>query len=78
MELSIRTDTDTAHPQKSVPIYLIHSLKQPVRNNPLCWCQSNKARIIQLLNALTHKERMLSEAASFTQEEGVTHEPENS
>jgi len=64
-QLTIPYPTDTAHPQPSIPIYFIHSIKQPFCNNPSCWCKTNKARIAPLLKAVQTGEMLLSQAASF-------------
>jgi hypothetical protein len=66
MELFVRSDTDTAHPQASVPIYFIHTMQQPFCARPGCWCQAEQARIGQLLASLKNNELCVAEAASFT------------
>ena len=65
--LFVRGNTDTAHPQAVVPIYFIHTIQQPFCNRPGCWCQTNKARVTPLLDALKNDELMLREAANLTQ-----------
>ena len=68
MELFVRSDTDTAHAQAVVPIYLIHTIQKPFCNHPGCWCQANQTRIVQLLADLKRRELLVSEAASFADE----------
>lgn len=67
MELFVRHDTDTAHPQAAIPIYLIHTTTKPFCNHPGCWCQAHKAHVAQLLAALKNNELCIAEAASFAE-----------
>ncbi len=65
MELTLRGATDTAHPQPVVPVYRIHSIKQPFCERSSCWCQASKAHVLPLLAAIRTGELALNAAASF-------------
>jgi len=48
--LSFTTDTQT--PQTAVPVFLIHTLKQPFCSQPSCACHRNQVAAIALLAAI--------------------------
>ncbi len=71
MELFVRTDTDMAHPHYAVPMYLVHSIKNPFCNLPGCWCRTNALQVQSLLAKLSNGEMMLYKVGSdATKREG--------
>lgn len=61
----LRFTEDATHPRDVVPIYLIHTIANPVCNRPDCWCQTSKAQIAQILKALNSREMVLAKVAGF-------------
>lgn len=65
-QFSIPGNTDTAAPQATVPLFLIHSVARPFCPDPLCWCQAQRTQLLLFLEALKSGEMTLCQAASFT------------
>jgi hypothetical protein len=68
MQLTLRGVTDTAHPQPVIPIYRIHSIKEPFCARPGCWCQQSRVHVTPLLAAIRTGELALNVAASFAED----------
>jgi hypothetical protein len=64
-QLTLRQNTDTAHPQDVVPIYFFHTLEHPFCSLPRCWCHANQQEIGQLLEESNHGMLIIREAANF-------------
>ncbi|HVB25093.1 MAG TPA: hypothetical protein VNG51_24365 [Ktedonobacteraceae bacterium] len=62
--------TDTATPQKPIPIYFIHSLEQPYCRNENCECHRRQREVAMLLGLITDGIMTLREAADLTDGEG--------
>lgn len=62
---TVRGNTDTAHPQAAVPIYLVHTLGNPFCPLPGCECHSNQQAIVRLLKQVGDGLLTLREAADF-------------
>ena len=69
MNLDRRGVTDTAHSQPTIPVYVIHSIDRPFCPFPGCWCQTNQARITQVLLAVREGALLLAEADTLNAEE---------
>lgn len=61
--------TDTAMPQKPIPIYFIHSLQHPYCRNTECECHRQQREVAKLLGLINDGIMTLREAADFGQEE---------
>lgn len=61
----LRYQTDTAHPQAVVPLYLVHSIEKPFCAVPDCWCHANQEEIALLLDHVRNGVMTLQEAADF-------------
>lgn len=57
--------TDTSIPQTIVPVFLIHSLKEPFCDNPHCVCQAQRVQKNALLRSITRGEVNLRPADRF-------------
>jgi hypothetical protein len=57
--------TDTATPQKPIPIFYIHSLEQPYCRDKNCECHRGQREIANLLRLITDGIMTLQEAADF-------------
>lgn len=57
--------TDTATPQKPIPIYSIHSLEQPFCPDFNCACHSQQREIARLLGLINEGILTLREASDF-------------
>jgi hypothetical protein len=57
--------TDTATPQKPIPIYFVHSLEQPYCRNEQCECHRRQREVARLLRLITDGIMTLREAADF-------------
>lgn len=57
--------TDTATPQRPIPIYYIHSMQQPYCRNPECACHERQKEVAKLLGLITDGIMTLREAADF-------------
>jgi hypothetical protein len=63
--LTLAFATDTSTPQPIVPVFLIHSLKEPFCDNPHCVCQVERVRKNMVLLSITRGEVMLYPADRF-------------
>ena len=57
--------TDTATPQKPIPIYTIHSLKEPYCRNAECECHAHQREVARLLGLINDGIMTLREAADL-------------
>lgn len=57
--------TDTQIPQTIVPVFLVHSMKEPFCNNPHCVCQENRVRKNAMLLSVTRGEVILRASERF-------------
>jgi len=57
--------TDTATPQRPIPIYYIHSVQQPYCRNPECACHKSQKEVARLLGLIADGIMTLREAADF-------------
>ena len=57
--------TDTATPQKPIPIYFIHSLQNPYCRNAACECHTYQREIARLLGLVNDGILTLREAADL-------------
>jgi len=64
--VSVRAESDTAHPQSVVPIYQFHTLDNPFCAVPWCACHKNQKAIGELLGQISEGVLTLREAADFT------------
>ena len=64
---TLRVESDTAHPQDAVPIYLFHTVDNPFCPLPGCWCHTDQERIAPLLDQIKAGVLTLREAADFTE-----------
>ncbi|QBD75204.1 hypothetical protein EPA93_04020 [Ktedonosporobacter rubrisoli] len=70
--LTLAYMTDTSIPQTIVPVFLIHSLKDPFCDNPLCVCQAQRVQKNAMLLSITRGEVNLRPAERFQEPpEGV-------
>jgi hypothetical protein len=58
--------SDTAHPQDIVPIYLVHSMERPFCQLPSCWCHTDQGNIATLLGYIQSGVMILRDAADFS------------
>jgi hypothetical protein len=70
-QITLRRHTDTAYPQPIIPIYFIHSMKEPFCKLPGCWCKTDQARIALLLDAIKKGQLLLSEASDYTESKAM-------
>jgi len=61
----VRENTDTAHTQAIVPIYVFHTLEVPFCPLPGCHCHTNQQEIAKLLDQIKDGVLTLREAADF-------------
>jgi hypothetical protein len=61
--------TDTATPQKPIPIYYMHSLEQPYCRNENCECHRRQREVARLLTLISDGIMTLREAADFAEGE---------
>ncbi|HJT56702.1 MAG TPA: hypothetical protein VJ761_09420 [Ktedonobacteraceae bacterium] len=61
--------TDTATPQKPIPILFIHCVEHPFCRNPLCECHRQQREIAKLLGLINDGIMTLREAADSIQGE---------
>ncbi len=66
-QLTVRGNTDTAHAQAVVPIYLVHTLDQLFCPFPDCECHTNQPEITHLLEQINNGLLILRDAASFVE-----------
>jgi hypothetical protein len=64
-QMTVHGNTDTAHPQEVVPIYLIHTTDHPFCPLPGCGCHTNHQEIARLLGQIRDGLLTLREAADF-------------
>ena len=57
--------TDTATPQKPIPIYFVHSLEQPFCRNTECECHRQQREVAKLLGLINDGIMTLREASNF-------------
>jgi hypothetical protein len=57
--------TDTATPQKPIPIYFVHSVQQPYCRNTACECHAHQREVARLLELINDGIMTLREAADF-------------
>src|SRR5438270_1529892 len=62
--------TDTATPQKPIPIYFIHSLQYPYCRNTTCECHAHQREVARLLGLISDGIITLREAAELEGENG--------
>lgn len=61
--------TDTATPQKPIPIFYIHSAEHPFCRDPECECHKYQREVAKLLGFINDGIMTLREAADFQGEE---------
>ena len=61
--------TDTAHPEKPIPVYYFHSFEQPFCRDPTCTCHWKQQEVRRLLGSILEGELSLKEAADLIDEE---------
>lgn len=64
-QYTLRYQTDTAHPQQIIPIYVIHTLERPFCQFPDCQCHTNQEEIAKLLEFVNNGLMTIREAADF-------------
>lgn len=57
--------TDTSIPQTLVPVFVIHSMKEPFCDNPRCVCQEDRVRKNAMLRSITRGEVYLRASEHF-------------
>jgi hypothetical protein len=57
--------TDTASPQKPIPLYFIHSVEQPFCRNADCACHERQKEVARLLGLINDGIMTLREAAQL-------------
>ncbi len=63
--LTLAYTTDTRIPQTIVPVFLVHSLKDPFCDNPHCVCQAERVRKNAMLLSITRGEVNLRASERF-------------
>jgi hypothetical protein len=63
--LTLLFATDTQTPQTIVPVFLVHTLKDPFCENPHCVCQEQRVRKNALLVSITRGEVMFRASTRF-------------
>ena len=63
--LTLEYTTDTSIPQTIVPVFLVHSLKDPFCDNPHCVCQAQRVRKNAVLLSITRGEVNLRAYSHF-------------
>jgi hypothetical protein len=61
--------TDTATPQKPIPIHFVHSMQQPFCSNENCECHKRQREVARLLELINDGIMTLREAANFVEDE---------
>lgn len=66
-QFTVRGNTDTAHAQATVPIYLVHTLEDPFCPLPGCECHIDQKEITRLLEQVNNGSLILQNAAAFAE-----------
>jgi hypothetical protein len=67
----LRYQSDSAHPQDIVPIYLVHSMERPFCQVPSCWCHTDQGKVVTLLESIQSGVMILHEATDFVKGECI-------